>query len=187
MEAYANQPYETPIKQSYYCPFDNETRLVKIPRETDRLYTQYNPHIHADNHIGNPSKVYKFVKCKTSEPSVHRALPIYKNNNVFYKARDIWEFDNIGVSKPPPSVHEAEIIKVKSEDGDVHNYAVVRYLVCGACDKGVFGFGGYLTDFETLQGRAEIGFDLQSANPNDLVYFFYIWRIINEYQADCNT
>lgn len=174
MEAYANQPTTATIKQSYYCPFDNETRLIKVPRETGRIYTQFNPPLHSDHKVANPSKVYKFIKSKTSEPSVHRALPIYKNNNVFYKAKDIWEFDNIGVSKPPSSLQEAEVIKVKSEDGDVHNYAILRYLVCGECDKGVFGFGGFLTDFESLQGRAEVGFDLTSVNPNDLVYFFYI-------------
>ncbi|KAG0680519.1 hypothetical protein C6P40_002342 [Pichia californica] len=168
------------LKQSYYCPFDDETKLIKIPKETDKLYTQFNDNNDTNNNnnnnkISNPSKIYKFVKSKTSEPSIHRNLKIYKNNNLFYKAKDIWEFDNIGVSKPPKDLKNPEFIKLKSENGgDIHNFAIVRYLVCGECDKGVFGFGGYSFDLEDSENRIEIGFDLSSVNPNDLTYFFYI-------------
>lgn len=163
------------IKQSYYCPFDDKTKLIRIPKETDKLYTQIDVKFNKEsNKISNPSKIYKFIKSKTSEPSVHRALKIYQNNNLFYKAKDIWEFDNIGVSKPPKDLKNPEFIRLKTSDGDVHNFAVVRYLVCGECDKGVFGFGGYLSDLEDLEDRIEIGFDLTSVNPNELTYFFYI-------------
>jgi hypothetical protein len=174
-------------KQSYYCPYDNDTKIIRVPNETDCLYTQVvnnygnepvnnnNGAAHPHGH-SNPSKIFKFSKCKTSEPAVLRHSKLYESgDNVFYKAKDIWEFDNVGVSKPPSNIKNAEIFTLKAcEDGEVHNYAVVRYLVCGHCDQGAFGFGGYLMDLDELDKRVEVGFDLSSANPNDLVYFFYL-------------
>lgn len=157
------------LKQTYYCPHDN-TKLIKIPKETDSL------HIQADGH-SKPSRIYKFIHAKTDEPSYHHSFKKFRgaeNANLFYKAKDIWEFDNIGVSKPPSNVHDAEYIKMKNEDGETHHFAIVRYLVCGTCDQGIFGFGGYPSDLEDLEDRSEIGFDVTSVNPNDLVYFFYL-------------
>lgn len=172
-------------KQSYYCPYDNETKIVRLPDETDNLYTQvinnYSKEatIHASSTPANPSKVFKFCKCKTTDVSKLRESkelkPHYSNSNIFYKAKDIWEFDNIGVSKPPSDLKEPEIFTLKAiADGEVHNFAVIRYLVCGHCDRGAFGFGGYLMDLEELNKRIEVGFDLSSVNPNELVYFFYL-------------
>lgn len=170
-------------KQSFYCPYDNETKIIRVPDETDMLFTQVlNDYPQTSVGAGdngaakprNPSKIFKFVHCKTSEPSKHASAKKFQNKNLFYKAKDVWEFSNVGVSKPPPNIKDAEFIKVKSLDGDVHNYAVVRYLVCGHCDRGAFGFGGYLVDLDEMNNRVEIGFDLTSVNPNDLVYFFYV-------------
>lgn len=159
------------LKLTYYCPFDETTKIIRVPRETDNLYLQLHD---SNDKLINPSKIFKFAKCKTSEPSVHRSIHQYNDFNCFYKAKDIWEFDNIGVSKPPSNIKNAEFIKVKSiENGEVRNYAIVRYLVCGHCDKGAFGFGGYLLDSEQRENHVEIGFDLSTVNPNDLTYFFY--------------
>ena len=159
-------------KLPYYCSFDEETKIIRLPRETDNLYIQLIDS--NENNLVNPSKIFKFNKCKTSEPSIHRSIVQYKDYNCFYKAKDIWEFDNIGVSKPPSSTKDAEFITVKSiETGSVQKYAVVRYLVCAHCDQGAFGFGGYLMDSQQMENRLEIGFDLSTVNPNDLTYFFY--------------
>lgn len=170
-------------KQSYYCPYDDNTKIIRVPDETNKLYLQVinNYSTTANNNTPtNPSKIFKFCKCKTTEVSKLRhskqlSDPQYAHANIFYKAKDIWEFDNIGVSKPPSTSKEPEIFTLKAlEDGEVHNFAVIRYLVCGSCDQGAFGFGGYLMDLEELNKRIEIGFDLSSVNPNDLVYFFYL-------------
>lgn len=162
-------------KISYYCPFDDNTKIIRIPTETNKIYTQIFNDKDANATRRNPSKVFKFAKCKTSEPAVHRNSKAYKaGKNTFYRAKDVWEFDNVGVSKPPSDLRNAEIIKLESEEGDVHNFAVVRYLVCGHCDQGAFGFGGYsLNHIDEEEEHVEIGYDLAKVSPNDLVYFFY--------------
>lgn len=159
-------------KQSYYCPFDDKTKIIRVPDEIDNIFIQCDKH---EN--DNPSTVFKFSKCKTSETSVQRKFQKTQNANLnyFYKANDIWEFNNIGVSKPPTDIKKPEILKLKNfKNGDIHVYVVVRYLVCGDCDKGAFGFGGYKMDYEDIQKHLEIGYDLLSVNPNDLEYFFYV-------------
>lgn len=169
------------LKQTYICPYDGKTNIIKIYKDSDSIFTQVQQGL-IDKTKTNPSKIFKFVECPTAnEQSVIRELPMHKKYNVFYKAKDVWEFDNVGVSKPPKDSKDPEIFVLKSaKNGEDFKYAVVRYLVCGDCDKGAFGFGGYridegaITENDEIDERLEVGYNFDSANPNHLDYFFYI-------------
>lgn len=55
-------------------------------------------------------------------------------NHFFYRVRDVWDFDNIGVSRPTGGP-----TKIIVEDKTI---LVDRLLVCSECDRGPLGFAG---------------------------------------------
>ncbi|CAH2353639.1 protein Dss4p [[Candida] railenensis] len=57
----------------------------------------------------------------------------------FYQIDDVWEFDNIGVSRPAAELKEPIITSDTNEKVDI---AVERLLICSECDKGPIGFAG---------------------------------------------
>lgn len=57
----------------------------------------------------------------------------------FYQIDDVWEFDNIGVSRPAAELKEPIITSVTNEKVDI---AIERLLICSECDKGPIGFAG---------------------------------------------
>lgn len=68
----------------------------------------------------------------------------------YFKIDDVWDFDNIGVSRPSNSVQDP-IIK---ENGEELNIKIERLLVCSECDKGplgIAGFEGEETDVQKLK------------------------------------
>lgn len=59
----------------------------------------------------------------------------------YLQVQDVWDFDNIGVSRAVPELLKEE---------DVGNLAKVeRLLICSECDKGPIGFAGYIEGNET--------------------------------------
>lgn len=54
----------------------------------------------------------------------------------FLEINDVWDFDNVGVSRVAPELKESEAVGQLSK--------VERLLVCGECDKGPIGFAGYV-------------------------------------------
>lgn len=60
----------------------------------------------------------------------------------FFKIKDMWDFDNIGVSRP---LQEYKDFKVNDKRFDIE-----RLLICSECDKGPIGFAGHYEDEEKL-------------------------------------
>lgn len=54
----------------------------------------------------------------------------------FLQVDDVWDFDNIGVSRPAADLAQPRITAVA---GDL-DVAVERLLVCSECDRGPLGF-----------------------------------------------
>ncbi|CAI8503142.1 hypothetical protein CAS74_000848 [Pichia kudriavzevii] len=138
----------------YYCSFDKATPILRVPT-TPSLY-----HIRQQETPEKPSSL-KFVKSHMG----NRNGPLSPFSDTFYRCNDMWEFDNVGVSKP---TEDSEFIRLsQGEQGAVNQYQIVRYLVCGDCERGALGFAG----IPTADGAIK---DLQRIHPNDLVYFFYL-------------
>ncbi|CUM54026.1 unnamed protein product [Debaryomyces tyrocola] len=60
------------------------------------------------------------------------------NPNQFFKINDVWDFDNIGVSRPSSDIKQPVI----EENNKVLNIKIERLLICSECDKGPIGFAG---------------------------------------------
>lgn len=58
----------------------------------------------------------------------------------FFRVDDVWDFDNVGVSKP------AADLEVSEEVGPLAK--LERLLVCSECDRGPLGFAGYTNPVE---------------------------------------
>lgn len=62
--------------------------------------------------------------------------------NEFFKINDVWDFDNIGVSRPSDDIKQPII----EENNKVLNIKIERLLICSECDKGPIGFAGLEED-----------------------------------------
>lgn len=63
---------------------------------------------------------------------------INQDTKNFFKVNDVWDFDNIGVSKPSDDLKNPEI--------DTKFFKIERLLVCSECDRGPLGFAGHETE-----------------------------------------
>ncbi|EGW33942.1 uncharacterized protein SPAPADRAFT_54194 [Spathaspora passalidarum NRRL Y-27907] len=68
-------------------------------------------------------------------------LPTIERPTNFYQIDNVWDFDNIGVSRPS-SISDDPII------GHDSTVKIDRLLICSECDKGPLGFAGIPTDKE---------------------------------------
>ncbi|TID25525.1 hypothetical protein CANINC_002915 [Pichia inconspicua] len=177
------------LKQTFVCPYDGKTKIIKIYKDTDSIFRQIQSNSNSNSNLNtnsntnskpNPSNIFKFSQCKTDD-NVFNSLPNFNSINYFYKAKDVWEFENIGVSKPPSKTEKPEILSILNlKDSKIHKFVVVRYLICGSCDHGAFGFAAYHLDDDLIDENSEIdqvlevGYNFESANPNHLNYFFYL-------------
>lgn len=72
---------------------------------------------------------------------IGNAPEMASDSSFFFQVQDVWDFDNIGVSKAVPELKKEE---------EVGNLAKVeRLLICSECDKGPIGFAGYVDSDET--------------------------------------
>ncbi|GMM29184.1 hypothetical protein DAMA08_019000 [Martiniozyma asiatica (nom. inval.)] len=140
------------MSQSYYCPFDKKTKIISIPQNPDLL-----KQIQPDGQI-HPSTIFKFHRSIPSD----EAVAMNSVENIFYKVKDVWDFDNVGVTKASSSPNES--ISLMDNNSTKTTYTVLRYLICGECDKGAIGFAGY-----DIQQK-----DSVDIHPNNLKYFFYL-------------
>lgn len=70
--------------------------------------------------------------------------------SLFYKINDVWDFDNIGVSRPSDDIKQPII----RENDKTLNIKIERLLICSECDKGPIGFAGLeegLTEVKNLK------------------------------------
>lgn len=89
-----------------------------------------------------------FPECNTRlidlTPNVAQSVVTIENSptmlhpsHLFFQVGDVWDFDNIGVSRPTELTNVSELAKVE------------RLLICGECDKGPLGFAGFVDAEET--------------------------------------
>lgn len=129
---------------TFTCPFDNTTKIIKIDPNTDSIYRL------------NGSTDIKF---NHSNGSI-KLPPNNETIDFFYKTENVWEFDNIGVSKPIlQTPNSLKLCKIGNNEDQFDEIVVVvvRYLVCGSCDCGALGFAGYIDN-----------------KKDKLIYFFYL-------------
>ncbi|GMF06954.1 unnamed protein product [[Candida] boidinii] len=101
----------------------------------------------------------------------------------------MWDFDNIGVSRPNSNlINESFIIEdvdyidsdnLKDDIGK--SIEVIRYLVCADCDRGPIGIAANIIDSisEEQDGQGK-DLDKVNANPNTLVYFLSVDSVLYE-------
>ncbi|ODV80240.1 putative nucleotide release factor [Suhomyces tanzawaensis NRRL Y-17324] len=65
------------------------------------------------------------------------ANEVVKSSASFFQIGDVWDFDNIGVSRPTEEVAG----KFSLEDSETF-INIERVLVCSECDRGPIGFAG---------------------------------------------
>lgn len=71
------------------------------------------------------------------------------SNEEYFMIQDVWDFDNIGVSKPST---DSGLVKFSANDRD-GQIRLERLLTCSECDKGPIGFAGHIgeeTDVKKL-------------------------------------
>ena len=79
-----------------------------------------------------------YAECSVENAPVMTKVSPQSSNNVFYIINDVWDFDNIGVSRPSEDLSQPSIVL----DGKVLEVAIQRLLICGECDRGPLGFAG---------------------------------------------
>lgn len=71
---------------------------------------------------------------KSSKIVVPGAPKMTQESKNFFQIPDVWDFDNIGVSKPAELESALYVPLAKVE----------RLLICGECDQGPLGFAGFV-------------------------------------------
>lgn len=91
---------------------------------------------------GCNARIIKLVpKLAASKVQIGNAPEMAGEASEFYFIEDVWEFDNIGVSRAVPELKKSEAV------GDLSK--VERLLICSECDKGPIGFAGFVNANET--------------------------------------
>lgn len=93
-----------------------------------------------------------FTKCNATIISYNNLSPVKVENSPqmlypsnyepsnevftdFFRINDVWDFDNIGVSRPSD-----ELKQPKVSDS---SFTIERLLICSECDRGPLGFAGH--------------------------------------------
>ncbi|KAL6941260.1 hypothetical protein ACO0RG_002387 [Hanseniaspora osmophila] len=117
------------------------------------------------------SELYKLMKSSESVNDATRILP-----TKFLVTQDIWDFDNIGVSKSLDTLDLEHKVQVLAEEGNAQysfknivipykntNYKIVKalkYLICADCDKGPLGVMLEVFPVGTLDNASHIQLNL---------------------------
>ncbi|QLG71307.1 hypothetical protein HG535_0B03460 [Zygotorulaspora mrakii] len=102
--------------------------------------------VNVDDVILLPSSVLRDAKLMqlSKKPSETQ------QTNEFLLVNDVWDFDNIGVSKEVPEgfTNEENMREVQFEHGGSfwRMDKCLKYLICSDCDKGPIGFGCSLSN-----------------------------------------
>lgn len=114
------------------------------PPPTMPLVTLESQHTDAVLRCPFPQCLARIIKLSpdlcASLATIEDAPPMAKTSTKFYQINDVWDFDNIGVSKP-------------TQDFSAHGKGPLarleRLLVCSECDQGPLGFAGFLHEDDT--------------------------------------
>lgn len=93
--------------------------------------------------IGFSDKLYQNLIVVENAPQM---MGISKESEVhtgrFYTIDDVWDFDNMAVSRATDTLSEPTI----KENGEEVKFKIERILICSECDRGPLGFAGYKGD-----------------------------------------
>ncbi|KAI5968253.1 hypothetical protein CANMA_002469 [Candida margitis] len=64
------------------------------------------------------------------------------STTAFYSIGDVWDFDNIGVSKPSEVLPDPIVVGANGHEDESEKVDVERLLICSECDRGPLGFAG---------------------------------------------
>lgn len=82
---------------------------------------------------------------KNSPTMLKTSQSATEDEDHFFHVGDVWDFDNIGVSRPAA---ELEHPKFADEDTD---FKIERLLICSECDRGPLGFAGFFNGENDVQ------------------------------------
>ncbi|OWB85527.1 hypothetical protein B5S33_g4195 [[Candida] boidinii] len=175
------------------CPFKNcNSRIIQVSPELSKKLPRYNINnlenvlisiLENDEHGNEESDDSRIsIGAKSDGGAASNLKKLIKLN-------DMWDFDNIGVSRPNSNlINESFIIKdvdyidsdnLKDDIGK--SIEVIRYLVCADCDRGPIGIAANIIDpiSEEQDGHGK-DLDKVNANPNTLVYFLSVDSVLYE-------
>ncbi|RLV89575.1 hypothetical protein JA1_005092 [Spathaspora sp. JA1] len=110
----------------------NQKIILRCPfKECNARIIEYSPKL-IPIKVENSPETIKAIKDQ---------LPTIEHSTNFYQINDVWDFDNIGVSRPSSVLDEP----IVGHDATVK---IDRLLICSECDKGPLGFAGIPTDKE---------------------------------------
>lgn len=76
-----------------------------------------------------------------TKTTIANAPKMAKDSVFFLRIKDVWDFDNIGVSKAVLELVESQAV------GDLAK--LERLLICSECDQGPIGFAGFVNADDT--------------------------------------
>lgn len=102
--------------------------------------------INASNSVRLPDAVFDIFQLVQFRKEHKQISDVNKNN--FLLVNDVWDFDNIGVSKQIPPTFNDEHHKGQEFDNLEFEYngeklyikRCLKYLICADCDRGPIGF-----------------------------------------------
>lgn len=100
------------------CPFDLGTSIIDLPKLSGDNIMELKSPI-------NSNSIIQFKK------------PLNSNGGGFILINDVWDFNNVGVSKQSNLNLELEL---KMTNGTFKLFKIDKLLICGECDKGPIGF-----------------------------------------------
>ncbi|KAK6453821.1 Mss4-like protein [Scheffersomyces xylosifermentans] len=109
------------------CPFKAcNTRIIPLTK------TLVNARIDVE-------KAPEMVKANSSASTEEAGSEVVSQ---FYRVNDVWDFDNVGVSRAVENLAQPiEIEHDQSEEKQI-KLKIERLLICSECDKGPIGFAG---------------------------------------------
>ncbi|KAK6202998.1 Mss4-like protein [Scheffersomyces amazonensis] len=109
------------------CPFKGcNTRLIKL--------SNGNPQVKLSSESSS-SNVKMIILQEIDRDPVDA-----KFSSEFYQVNDVWDFDNVGVSRPSDEL-QRELIHI-NDDPSIQ-FKIERVLICSECDKGPIGLAGF--------------------------------------------
>ncbi|OWB78248.1 hypothetical protein B5S32_g2436 [[Candida] boidinii] len=175
------------------CPFKNcNSRIIQVSPELSQKLPRYN--------INNLKNVLINILDNNNDDDDDDDYDIRisiggKSDNEnelkkLIKLNDMWDFDNIGVSRPNSNlINESFIIKdIDHSDTEIlkedigKSIEIIRYLVCADCDRGPIGIAANILDSVSEEQQDGEVKDLNkvNANPNTLVYFLSVDSVLYE-------
>ena len=133
------------------CPFQNcRTRIIPYSNKLQFVEIKSAP---------NCVEISRY----SSESDSTLASPeLSTNSKEFYQVNDVWDFDNIGVSRPSKELLQREPIVAANDE----HIEIERLLICSECEKGPLGFAGILkgsekdhTNLQYFLGRDSVLYD----------------------------